>query len=166
MRFVDRILQMITRPAPSILDPVFGEMTWHLGSWVAYVSFPHAREPVEVSVWGKEVPSAFQQAVFQKLLQRYAEIEPSIEQALFDEFELALGSDDSMDVDDRYFADEYRPQSTGEVWRIAHPVSIDVYPAGFSPEYDCRIYYAFPVDREHNRSLFLWDGKLVLVAPE
>jgi len=166
MKFFNRILEIIRKPAQSISDPVFGEMTFHQGSWVAYVNFPHAREPVEVSVWGQEGPSEFQQAVWQKLTRDYDAFEPHIEKALFDEFETALESDNSMAINDHYLTDEYLLKNAGEVWKIAHPLSIDIYPASYSSDYDCRIYYAFLVDSEHNRSVFLRDGELFLVATE
>lgn len=166
MKFLKQISEWVRKPDQSISDPVFGEMTFCQGSWVAYVDFPHAREPVEVSIWGKEGPSGFQQAVWQKLTQDYDALEPHIEKALFEAFETALKSDNSMAINDHYLTGEYLLQNAGEVWKIAHPLSIDIYPASYSADYDCRIYYAFPIDSEHNRSVFLRNGKLILVAPE
>ena len=166
MKFIKRISGWFRMPDPSISDPVFGEMTFYQGSWVAYVDFPHARAPVEVSVWGKEGPSEFQRVVWQKLTRDYDAFERHIEKALFDEFQTALKSGNSMAINDHYLTGEYLLKNAGEVWKIAHPLSIDIYPADYSSDYDCRIYYAFPVDSEHNRSVFLRHGELVLVAPE
>ena len=139
-----------------------------MGSWVTGMDFPHARSLVEVMVWGTETegPSTDQQAVWRNLMQQYAEIDPFIEEALYDELEMVLNTGENLCIDDSYLSDEYRPNSPAEIWRIAHPVTIDIYRQGYSSEYDCRIYYAFPVDREHNRSAFLQESKLVLVMPE
>jgi hypothetical protein len=166
VKFFKRISEWNKKPDQSISDPVFGKMSFHRGSWVAYVNFPHAREPVEVSVWGKDGPSEYQQAVWQKLTRDYDALEPHIENALFNEYETALKSDESMAINDHYLTGEYLLKKAGEIWKIAQPLSIDIYPARYSTDYDCRVYFAFPVDSEHNRSVFLWDGKLVLVMPE
>lgn len=165
MKFIERLLQVIKKPAAPWFDPVFGEMTFHMGSWVASTDFPHARGAVEVSVWGSDRPSTFQQNVFQKLLQGYVKLEPELEEALFNEFETTMNSEDTTATDDGFQAEEL-PENPGEVWKLFDPVSIDIYPEGYSPEYDCRIYYGFPLDIEHNRSVFLQNGKLVFVAPE
>lgn len=133
---------------------------------MTYKDFPQARELVEVSVWGAEEPSIYQQTVWQKLIQQFTEIAPLIEKALYEEFETVLNSNEMLDIDDLYLTDEYRPKNPTEIWKIAHPISIDIYPEGYSSEYDCRIYYAFPFDREHNRSVFLLGSKFVFVMPE
>jgi hypothetical protein len=166
MKFFRRNIQRSIKSSPGLINPTFGEMTLNRGSWVSYQDFPQARELVEVSVWGTEGPSIYQQAVWQKLIQQFTEIAPLIEEALFQEFVTVLNSADDLDVDDLYLTDEYRPMNPTEIWKIAHPVSIDIYPEGYSSEYDCRIYYAFPIDREHNRSVFLLGSKLVFVMPE
>lgn len=160
-----RIIQRFIKPSPSLINPTFGEMTLNRGSWVCAKNFPQARELVEVSVWGTKGPSIYQEAVWQKLIQQFTEIAPCIEIALYEEFEI-LNSDENLDIDDLYLTDEYRPANPTEIWKIAHPVSIDIYPEGYSSEFDCRIYYAFPIDREHNRSVFLLGSKLVYVMPE
>jgi hypothetical protein len=166
MESFHRIIQRFIRPSPSLINSTFGEMALHGGSWVSYKDFPQARELVEVSVWGTKGPSVYQQTVWQKLTQQFIELAPLIEKALYEELETVLNSDDNLDIDDLYLSDEYRPKGPTEIWKIACPISIDVYPEGYSSEYDCRIYYAFPVDREHNRSVFLKGSKLVLVMPE
>jgi hypothetical protein len=140
-------------------------MSLNRGSWVCYKDFPQARDLVEVSAWGITGPSIYQEAVWRKLMQQFTNIAPLIEKALYDEFEF-FGTDDDLDIDDLYLTDKYRPKNPAEIWKIAHPVSIDIYPEGYSSEYDCRIYYAFPIDREHNRSVFLKESKLVFVLPE
>lgn len=161
-----RIIQSFIKSSPSLINSTFGEITLNRGSWVSYKDFPQARELVEVSVWGTKGPSIYQESVWRKLIQQFTEIAPLIEKALYKEFEAVLNLDDNLDIDDLYLTDEYRPNNPTEIWKIAHPVSVDIYPEGYSSEFDCRIYYAFPIDREHNRSVFLMGSKLVYVMPE